>query len=261
MAQQTLSEQPMVVMEDIKKSFGEKVVFDGLNLEVAKGETCVIIGRSGEGKSILLKHIIGLVAPDAGTITINGIELDPNDTEVLRRIRSHLGMLFQGAALFDSLTVRENVGFALDENSTLSPPEIDRIVAEKLELVNLHGIQEMMPSELSGGMKKRVGLARALATNPSLMLYDEPTTGLDPINADAINNLIISLRDKLDVTSLVVTHDIKSAVKVADRIAMLHGGRIIEQASPEEILRSSNPIVQQFITGSAEGPLSADEAS
>ncbi len=242
----------MIQIQGLKKSFEQHAVLDGIDLHVEKGETRVIIGGSGEGKSVLLKIIIGLLEPDEGTIILRGIRADYSNRHSLQKVRKFVGMLFQSSALFDSMSVRGNVGFALDENSLLTPSQIDSIVQEKLDLVNHEEVEEMTHAELSGGMKKRVSLARALAANPEIMLYDEPTTGLDPINADAINNLIIDLQRKLSVTSLVVTHDIKSACKVADRISMLYRGKIIATGTPQDIKRSSDPYVRQFIAGQAE---------
>ena len=242
----------MIQIQGLKKIFDQHAVLDGIDLHVEKGETRVIIGGSGEGKSILLKMIIGLMEPDEGTIILRGIHADYRNRHSLMEVRKFVGMLFQSSALFDSMSVRGNVGFALDENSLLTPSQIDSIVREKLALVNLEEVVTMTPAELSGGMKKRVSLARALAANPEIMLYDEPTTGLDPINADAINNLILDLQRKLSVTSLVVTHDIQSACKVADRISMLHRGKIIATGTPQDIKRSSDPYVRQFIAGQAE---------
>lgn len=248
----------MIRISGLKKRFGPKVVLDGVDLSIERGETRVVIGRSGEGKSVLIKHIIGLLEPDEGTVEVDGIRLDWRKKESLVRVRSMVGMLFQGAALFDSLNVHDNVAFALVEQGRLGSAEIDRIVQEKLELVNLPGVGHLMPAELSGGMKKRVGLARALAAGPQVMLYDEPTTGLDPINADAINKLLHDMQRKLEVTSVVVTHDMTSAYEVADRISMLHLGRIIETGTPEEIRATGNPLVRQFVLGLAEGPITAE---
>jgi len=242
----------------LKKRFGDKIILDGVDLLVERGENRVVIGRSGEGKSVLLKHVIGLLQPDAGDIQVNGIALNWRKKDTLARVREIVGMLFQGAALFDSMNVHDNVAFALIEQSRLSAAEMDRIVEEKLDLVNLSGIGRLMPAELSGGMKKRVGLARALASNPQVMLYDEPTTGLDPINADAINKLIRDMQRKLGVTSIVVTHDMTSAYFVGDRLSMLHQGQIIETGTPDEIRATSNPFVRQFILGLAEGPITTE---
>jgi phospholipid/cholesterol/gamma-HCH transport system ATP-binding protein len=244
-----------IIAEDVHKSFGSNVVLNGIALTVHEGETLVIIGRSGCGKSVFLKHIIGLMKPDAGTITVDGCNVTASKGRELNDIRRKFGMVFQGAALFDSLSVGENVGFFLYEYSGLSDEEIADVVEEKLRLVGLENISEMKPAELSGGMKKRVGLARALAHDPQIVLYDEPTTGLDPIMADVINELIIKLDEQLDVTSIAVTHDMASAYKIADRIAMMYGGKIIAVGTPEEIKNSDNEYVQQFINGEAKGPI------
>lgn len=246
---------PMIKFENVKKSFGKKVVLDGVDLEIEEGETRVVIGRSGEGKSVLLKHINGLIVPDFGRITIDGTILNYRDEDILFDIHKKVGMLFQMAALFDSMNVRDNVAFALDENSDLPKKKINLVVKEKLDIVNLKGVESLMPAELSGGMKKRVGLARALAAGPKIMLYDEPTTGLDPITADMINDLIIEAALKEKVTSVVVTHDMVSAFKVATNISMLYKGKIIETGTPDEIKNTSNPIVRQFIQGDAKGPI------
>ena len=249
--------RPMNKIEiiDLHKSFGEKKVLKGVNLEITAGETMVIIGQSGSGKSVLLKHIIGLMKPDRGQVLIEGQEITSLTDEELMRLSRKFGMLFQGSALFDSLTVEENVAFGVRRHCHLSEEEIKNRVAASLEKVGLRGVESLLPYELSGGMKKRVGLARAIAYNPEIILYDEPTTGLDPIRADAINNLILELKKDLQVTSVVITHDMNSTYKVADRIAMLYDGQIIEVGTPEEIKNSANPVVQQFIHGRATGPI------
>jgi phospholipid/cholesterol/gamma-HCH transport system ATP-binding protein len=226
-----------------------------LNLIINSGEVIVIIGRSGCGKSVLLKHIIGLIKPDMGQVIVSGNDMTRLEEYEMDKIRLSFGMLFQGAALFDSMTVGENVGFTLREHTDIPEGEIRKKVANSLELVGLKGIEKLMPAELSGGMKKRVGLARAICNNPKIILYDEPTTGLDPIMADAINDLIIDLNSKLNVTSIVVTHDMVSAYKIADRIAMLYKGKIIAIGAPGEIKNTKDPIVKQFITGAAKGPI------
>lgn len=249
--------QIVVEVHDLVKRFAEHVVLGGIDMEVRKGETLVIIGRSGCGKSVLLKHIIGLMWPDDGTVTVEGLVLSEMKSHDLYRLRLRFGMLFQNAALFDSMTVAENVGLALTEHGRKSPPEIAEIVSYKLELVGMKGTERMMPADLSGGMKKRVSLARAIAFDPDYILFDEPTTGLDPITADAINDLIVELGERLAVTSIAVTHDMKSAYKIADRIIMLHDGKIIKSGTPEEIQHSADPIIHQFINGLAEGPLRA----
>lgn len=242
----------MIKIEGLHKWFGGKHVLNDVNLEIREGETLVIIGRSGVGKSVLLKLISGIIEPDAGRILVEGTDILSLDRAGMDAFRLRLGMLFQGAALFDSLNVRENVGFSLYEHTRLSDIEITRTVAEKLTLVGLHNIQELMPAELSGGMKKRVGLARAICNDPKIILYDEPTTGLDPINSDVINNLILRMQKKLGVTSIVVTHDMTSAYKVGNRIAMLHEGRIIGSGTVEEIRNTSDILIRQFITGTAD---------
>ena len=248
----------MIEIINLSKSFNSKKVLDNLNLIINSGEVIVIIGRSGCGKSVLLKHIIGLTKPDLGQVIIDGNEITRLEENEMDKLRLSFGMLFQGAALFDSMTVSENVGFTLREHTDVPEKEIKAKVAGSLELVGLKGIEKLMPSELSGGMKKRVGLARAICNNPKIILYDEPTTGLDPIMADAINDLIIDLNSKLNVTSIVVTHDMVSAYKIADRIAMLYRGRIIAAGTPDEIKNTKDPIVKQFITGAAKGPITGD---
>jgi phospholipid/cholesterol/gamma-HCH transport system ATP-binding protein len=244
-----------IKIENLYKSFGQKQVLKGVDLEIEAGEIMVIIGQSGSGKSVLLKHIIGIMKPDAGNIYVDGQQTNSlTEKEILKQSRK-FGMLFQGSALFDSLTVEENVAFGLRRHTDLPEEEIKKVVTASLERVGLREIGELLPYELSGGMKKRVGLARAIAYGPEIVLYDEPTTGLDPIRADAINNLILQLKNDLKVTSIVITHDMNSTYKVADRIAMLYDGRIIEVDSPQEIKSSPNPVVQQFINGRATGPI------
>ena len=242
-------------IKNLHKTFAGLKVLKGVNLVIERGETLVIIGRSGCGKSVLLKNIIGILKPDSGQIIVEGTDITTLDEYRLNEYRKRYGYLFQGAALFDSLTVKENVGFGLDEHTNLSSKEIDKRVSEYLSLIGLVGIEEKKPAELSGGMRKRVGLARAIAMSPEVILYDEPTTGIDPIMGDIINGLILKLHDQLKVTSIVVTHDMVSANKIADRIAMLYNGKIIIAGSPEEIKESTDPIVQQFISGNAEGPI------
>jgi phospholipid/cholesterol/gamma-HCH transport system ATP-binding protein len=248
----------MIEIIDLHKSFGSLQVLRGASLTVEKGESMTVIGGSGSGKSVLLKHIIGLLFPDRGRVIVAGQVLNDLDEFGLNELRKKFGMLFQMAALFDSLTVWENVGFSLKQHTKLSDDKIRKIATEKLALVGLKDIEDKMPVELSGGMKKRVGLARAIAMDAEIILYDEPTTGLDPISADSINDLIIDLRKKLGVTSVAITHDMHSAYKISDRIAMLYKGEILETGTPEQIKSSTNPIVQQFITGSAIGPITAD---
>jgi len=245
----------MIDIKELSKSFDDKQVLDRLSLTIQTGETMVIIGRSGCGKSVLLKHIIGLLKPESGSIFIDGVDVVRLSGRSLDKLRRRFGMLFQSAALFDSMTVADNVGFALREHTTMTSEAIRQRATECLQLVGLKDVEDEYPSALSGGMRKRVGLARALAMNPENILYDEPTTGIDPIMGDVINGLIVALRDHLKVTSIVVTHDMVSAYKVADRIAMLYNGSIVEIGTPEEIRGSRNPVVQQFIKGEARGPI------
>ena len=237
------------------KRLGAKDVLRGVDLSVSRGECLVVIGRSGTGKSVLLKHVVGLILPDRGTVRVNGHDIAGlGDTELLE-LREQMGMLFQAGALFDSMTVGENVGLALREHTPMSERQIELVVAEKLALVGLAGTESLRPSSLSGGMKKRAALARALATNPKIMLYDEPTTGLDPITSDVVNRLIRRLQERLGMTSIAVTHDMRSAYHIADRIAMLHEGRIHAIGTPAEIQATRDPSLKQFIEGSSEGPL------
>lgn len=238
----------MIEIYNLHKSFGSKKVLDGINLQIEKGETIVIIGRSGSGKSVLIKHIVGLLTPDEGYVKVEGQRVDELNEKELYEMRKNFGFLFQGSALFDSMTVEENVSLPLVESSnSYTRKEIEKIVAEKLELVGLSGIQKLKPSELSGGMKKRVGLARALVTNPKYILYDEPTTGLDPIMSDSIDNLIKELGLKLNVTSVVVTHDMYSVKNVADKVAMVHEGKIHFVGHPNDLLNSNDEIIIDFI--------------
>jgi phospholipid/cholesterol/gamma-HCH transport system ATP-binding protein len=246
----------MIEIVDVHKRFGSGVVLDGVNLRIDKGETVVVIGRSGCGKSVLLKHIIGLMKPDSGSILVDGVDIVGLKNDELYAFRRKFGMLFQGAALFDSLSVWENVGLGLLEHTTMSDEEVRQRASEKLALVGLEDIEDARPAELSGGMKKRVGLARAIAMDPEVVLYDEPTTGLDPIMADVINQLIRTLQATLKITSIAVTHDMKSAYKIGDKLAMLYGGRIVFYGTPEEIMRTQDAAIRQFIEGRAEGPIS-----
>ncbi|PKL83617.1 MAG: ABC transporter ATP-binding protein [Ignavibacteriae bacterium HGW-Ignavibacteriae-3] len=238
----------MIEIVNLHKSFGSNKVLRGINLIINEGESLAIIGRSGCGKSVLLKHIVGLLFPDEGEIRFHGKSITQMERKVLYEVRRKFGFLFQGAALFDSMTVEENVSLALIESENRLPQdEINGIVAEKLELVGLPGIQNLKPSELSGGMKKRVALARALVTNPEYILYDEPTTGLDPVMSDAIDDLIKSLNEKLNVTSIIVTHDMFSVKNTADKIAMMHEGEIYYTGTPAQIMQSSDPVIKNFI--------------
>jgi phospholipid/cholesterol/gamma-HCH transport system ATP-binding protein len=240
----------MIEIINVSKTFDGHKVLDNLNLNIKTGESTVIIGRSGCGKSVLLKHIIGLLQPDSGHVLIDGKDITRMDEKELSAVRLRFGMLFQGAALFDSLNILENVGFALIEHTDTPRAEIVKRVKESLTLVGLKDIEYKKPAELSGGMRKRVGLARAIIVRPEIMLYDEPTTGIDPIN-----DLIIKLHTKLNVTSIAVTHDMTSAYKIADRVAMLYNGKIVADGTPDEIKSAKDPIVKQFITGAGTGPI------
>ena len=242
----------MIDVRDLSKKFGAQQILDGVSFSIETGESLVIIGRSGGGKSVLLKHIIGLLQPDSGTVRIDGEDITHLDERNLIRVRSKFGMVFQGAALFDSLTVAENVAFSFRRNKAMTPKEIARKVAEVLEMVELPGTEKKKPSELSGGMRKRVGLARAIIYQPQIVLYDEPTTGLDPIVSDSIDKLIIRVTQHLKVTAIVVTHDMRSARRVGNRIVMLHNKKIYASGTPEDIFTSTDPVVQQFINGVAD---------
>ena len=245
----------MIKILDLHKSFGKQKVLDGVNLEIEEGKTTVVIGRSGGGKSVLLKHIIGLLKPDSGHIFIDGVDIPRLNERKLDEIRKKFGMLFQDAALFDSMTVGENVAFPLREHTKKKDAEIKRIVADRLMAVGLTGIEDKMPSELSGGMRKRVGLARAIAMHPRILLFDEPTTGLDPVMTEAINSLIVDTQKNFNLTSVVISHDVKSIFKIGHRIAMLYKGKIVEYGTSEEIKKSKNPVLVQFLSGSTEGPI------
>jgi len=239
----------MIEVRDLKKRFGSHSVLDGVSFRIEKGESVVIIGRSGGGKSVLLKHLIGLLQPDAGQVLIEGEDIVPMTERQLLRVRHKFGMLFQSAALFDSMTVAENVAFAFRRDRTLPEKEIRRKVAEVLEMVDLPGTEDKRPAELSGGMRKRVGLARAIIYQPQIILYDEPTTGLDPIVSDSIDQLILRVRDRLDVTTVVVTHDMRSTRRLGQRILMLHKQRIYATGTPDEIFNSPDPVVRRFTEG------------
>jgi len=245
----------MIKLVDVHKSFGKQKVLDGLNLAIEAGKTTVIIGRSGGGKSVLLKHIIGLLKPDRGHVLIEETDIIGLSEKDLNEVRKKFGMLFQEAALFDSMTVGENVAFPLREQTKLKDQEIRQIVADRLRVVGLSGVEEKMPAELSGGMRKRVGLARAIALHPQIVLFDEPTTGLDPIMTEAINQLIIDTQKNFNLTCVVISHDIQSIFRIGHKIAMLYEGRIIEYGTPEEIRASDNPVMKQFLSGSVDGPI------
>ncbi|OGQ22477.1 MAG: ABC transporter ATP-binding protein [Deltaproteobacteria bacterium RIFCSPLOWO2_02_FULL_44_10] len=238
----------MIELKNIHKSFGKQKVLRGIDLTIPKGKITVILGASGCGKTVLLRHIIGLFTPEQGKVIVDGTDINKLSRHELNEFRKRFGMVFQHAALFDSLTVTENIAFPLVEHDReRDPKKISRIVKEKLKLVGLPDAAEKMPSELSGGMRKRVGLARALALEPRIILYDEPTTGLDPIMTVAIDNLILSMQQELSVTSVVISHDIQSSLRVADQIAMMHEGKVIECAPPEAFQASPQSVVQDFL--------------
>ena len=239
----------MIEVRNLSKSFGDHCVLEGITFEIEKGESLVIIGRSGGGKSVLLKHLIGLLQPDSGQVLIDGENIVDMDERQLLRVRHKFGMVFQQAALFDSMTVEENVGFALQRERSLSEQQMEQKVAEILEMVDLPGTEQKKPAELSGGMRKRVGLARAIVYQPEILLYDEPTTGLDPIVSDSIDKLIERVRDRLHVTSVVVTHDMRSARRLGQRILMLHDKKIYASGTADEIFNSKDSVVRQFIDG------------
>ena len=241
--------EKFISVHDLHKRLGRQEVLRGFDLEVDLGETVVILGRSGGGKSVFLKHIIGLMKPNSGEIFVDGQDVVKLSERQLAAVRKKVGILFQSAALFDSMSVEQNIAFPLHEAGLKDRKEVDRKVAEALEMVDLAGEQKKMPENLSGGMRKRVGLARAIVGAPRCILYDEPTTGLDPIVADSINRLIRRLQKRLGVTSIVVTHDMKSTFHVADRIAFLHEGRIYFMGTPEELKASGDPLIQDFING------------
>jgi phospholipid/cholesterol/gamma-HCH transport system ATP-binding protein len=242
----------LIELRNIYKRFGWLVVLNGINLNIEKGKSLVIIGASGSGKSVMLKHIVGLLTPDRGEVFIDGRRIDNISERQLTEVRKRFGFLFQMGALFDSETVADNIAFPLVEHTKKSPAEIAQIVKEKLTMVGLPDAGPKMPGELSGGQRKRVALARAIALDPEVILYDEPTTGLDPVRSDVINELILRLQKQLDVTSIVVTHDMQSAFKVGDRIVMLHEGKLIFDGTPAEIRVSDNPVVRRFIHGEAD---------
>ena len=253
------SEAAKISVKGLKKAFGRKVVLDGLDVQVAKGESLVIIGASGSGKSVFLKCLLGIIRADAGSILIDGEDMIAGDKKTRERLRREMGMLFQGSALFDSLTVWENVAFALNEGvgrRRVAREHSREIALERLASVGLGPeVADLSPAELSGGMQKRVALARAIAPSPAILLFDEPTTGLDPIMADTINELIVSSVQKLGATAISITHDMASARKIATRIAMLYQGRIIWEGSAAEVENSGNPYVDQFVNGRSEGPI------
>ena len=241
--------------DSVVKKFGDRVVLNGISLEIYSGETFVIMGGSGCGKSTLLRHLIGSLKPDSGKVYLLGKDLSVLNEDEMDKVKKKIGMSFQSAALFDSMTVGENVSLSLREHTKLDKNVIDIVVKMKLELVGLRGFEDLMPSQLSGGMRKRVGLARAIAMDPEIVFYDEPTAGLDPIVAGVIDKLILDLSKMLAITSVVVTHDMKSVFSIADRVAMLYEGKVLEVGTPDEIKKSKNQMVQQFISGSPDGPI------
>jgi phospholipid/cholesterol/gamma-HCH transport system ATP-binding protein len=245
----------IISMEHVDKALGGKQVLRDMSIDVERGESLVIVGGSGQGKSVTLKHIIGLMRPDRGRVVIDGTDIGGLPEAELNRIRRRFGMAFQEGALFDSMSVFENIAFPLRRHTKMTEAEIRARVEECLEQVHLHGVDGKRPSELSGGMRRRVGFARAISLKPEILLFDEPTTGLDPVISDVIAELIVEMDQTLNTTTISITHDMKVAFKIADRVAMLHKGHIVEEGTPEEFQRSANPIVQQFIEGRAEGPL------
>jgi len=251
-----MEKEPVIVIEDLVRHFASRRVLDGINLKIYKGETMVIMGGSGCGKSTLLRHIIGALKPDSGRVVMKGLDMTRIGPDKLDELKKNFGILFQSGALLDYMTVEENIALPLKEHTNLDPDIIKIMVKMKLELVGLRGFQDLKPSQLSGGMKKRVGLARAIAMDPEIVFYDEPTAGLDPIMSAVIDKLIADLTRKLMITSVVVTHDMHSVFRIADRIAMLHKGKVVEVGTPDEIKNTKNELVRQFIEGNPEGPVS-----
>jgi phospholipid/cholesterol/gamma-HCH transport system ATP-binding protein len=248
---------PKIRAEDLRKSFNGKVVLDGIDFSVAEGESLVIVGPSGTGKSVLLKHLIGLIRPDSGRLSIDGQDFWSLSETERTAVRKRFGMSFQEGALFDSMSVFDNVAFPL-RRSGRPPAEVRQRVRECLDMVHLPNVEAKRPSELSGGMRRRVGFARAIAHEPEILLFDEPNTGLDPIMTDVIDEVILELKERLDVTIVTITHHMASARKIGDRVALLYGGKLLYQAPPDEFLRSTDPAVRQFVDGSAEGPLTVE---
>lgn len=249
----------IIEIKEIYKKFGSQQVLNGLSLNIPKGLITVIIGRSGGGKSVLLKHIIGLLKPDAGQIIFDGVDMVAADDKTLEGIRKRFGMLFQEGALFDSLNLEDNIGFPLFEHTKLSDKEIYERVKEVMAMVGLSGAEKKFPSEISGGMRKRAGLARAIISNPEVILFDEPTSGLDPIMSATIDNLIVDVQRRLNVTCIVISHDIKSTFRIAHKIAMLYEGKIIAEGTPEEMQNIDNAYLKQFIGGLTEGPMAVEK--
>jgi phospholipid/cholesterol/gamma-HCH transport system ATP-binding protein len=250
--------EPVIDVVNLSKAFGPKVVLSNVNLSVQEGESLAVMGGSGTGKTVLLRNIMGLLKPDSGHVAVEGKVIQELDREGLFEVRQKIGMCFQMAALFDSMSVEENVGFALKRHTTMTKAEIDSRVDECLMMVGLKGCQKLRTSELSGGMKRRVGFARAIALKPKILLFDEPTTGLDPVMTDVIGRVILDLKHELGVTTITITHDLKSAFEIADRIALLFRGEVIACQPPEEFKANPNPVIQQFLRGDAEGPFLMD---
>jgi len=250
-----MDKEIVIKAENVTKKFDNRTVLNGVSLDVYKGETFVIMGGSGCGKSTFLRHLTGALKPDSGKIYLLGKDLSALNEDEMDVVKKKIGMSFQSSALFDSMTVGENVALPLKEHAKLDKNVIDIVVKMKLEMVGLRGFEDLMPSQISGGMRKRVGLARAIAMDPEIVFYDEPTAGLDPIVAGVIDKLILDLSKKLSMTSVVVTHDMKSVFSIADRVAMLYEGKVLEVGTPQEIQKSKNHMVQQFISGSPDGPI------
>jgi phospholipid/cholesterol/gamma-HCH transport system ATP-binding protein len=248
---------PMISLQHVDKTLGGKKVLDDMSIDVGRGDSFVIVGGSGVGKSVTIKHIIGLIKPDRGHVVVDGQDITEMRPVDLNRFRRKFGMSFQEGALFDSMSVFENIAFPLRRHTKFTEPQIRERVDECLDLVHLEGVSSNRPSELSGGMRRRVGFARAISLKPEILLFDEPTTGLDPVISDVIADLIVEMDRTLNTTTVTITHDMKVAFKIADRVAMLYKGRIVEEGTPETFQQSQNPIVQQFIQGRAEGPLTA----